>query len=75
MPGGKWKGDFLVAELTDFNDISNMKEGNVSIQRVREVYMDSAKGYVFPLKDRHDKLRRELPVHSLEGGDTWNAPT
>ena len=37
--------------------------------------MDSAKGYVFPLKDRHDKLRRELPVHSLEGGDTWNAPT
>jgi hypothetical protein len=58
-PGGRWRGDFLVARLADFKDPALKK---VQVQRVKEVYMQpcSVEDIYFPVKARHEQLTRSL---------------
>jgi hypothetical protein len=57
--GGKWKGDFYVAALSDFQkSIGNKK--HVPVQRVKEVVADYDGVWSFPIKAYNDAERRTI---------------
>jgi hypothetical protein len=60
-PGGKWKSEYLVAELHEFDDMDDVANGRVSIQTVREIYFPIGGKPTFPLKERYDRIKRSLP--------------
>ena len=59
LPGGKWKGDFLAAQLSDFTG-EEADWRTVAIHRMREVVPPSGKDWEFPLKAGYDLRRRTL---------------
>ena len=64
-PGGTWRGEYVVAELHEFDDMDDVNNGRVSVQTaVREVHFPKDEKVVFPLKDRYDKIKRTLPDHA-----------
>ena len=57
LPGGRWRGDYWVAELDSFKCVEGKQNSKVQIQRVKEVYIDVNAGYIFSLKPGYEKLR------------------
>ena len=53
LPGGKWKGDYLVSELEEFR--KGKTPGNISTQRVQEVAITHK--WFFPLKKQYEQSR------------------
>ena len=60
QPGGRWKGDFLAAKLSEF--ATGVEDGwrSVSTHRVCEVVLPADKLWEFSLKAVYDE-RRRLP--------------
>ena len=61
QPGGKWKGDFLAAQLSDFASGAEDDWRSVSTHRIREVVLPENRLWEFPLKAVSDARRRSLP--------------
>ena len=57
LPGGRWKGDYIVAALEDFKDGGPARP---RLHRVKEVYANRAVGFDFPLKAIHDLRKRTV---------------
>ena len=60
--GGQWKGDYLVAELSEFEHVDFSRDGKkrpVKVQRVRDIVFDSS-NISFPLKRQYDIANRTL---------------
>ena len=61
QPGGKWKGDVVVASLADFRATAEDPNHSVHIQRVREVTLDDPHSFTFPFKEAHERRRADVP--------------
>ena len=55
-PGGKWKGDYIVANLQDFRAAKTKP----AVLRVRKLFFSRNYGCVFPLKPLYDLKRRTI---------------
>ena len=62
LPGGRWRGDYEVAELSGFKCKVGEQSSKVGIQRVKEIYFDKEAGYIFPLKPMYEKRRRSVTL-------------
>ena len=60
VPGGRFKGDYLVISLSDLTSHLQKPSSRVFVQRVKEIYRDASEPYIFPLKPLHDKVRRTI---------------
>ena len=64
LPGGRWRGDYLVATLQEFNvAIANPGRGGkhkIRIQRVKELYRNPLEAIKFPLKEHYDREMRTI---------------
>ena len=64
LPGGRWRGDFLVASLQEFNTaIANPGRSGkhkIRIQRVKELYRNTQEAVTFPLKEHYDRDQRTI---------------
>ena len=61
LPGGRWKGDYLVADLDDFR-----KGKKIHVQRVKEVVVDEGPTQ-YPLRAEHDKITCTVDPDSVVG--------
>ena len=81
-PGGRWRGEYIAIPLSDFANCSSESEyaTKLHIHTVKEVFCaelqtaekNSLVPFKFPLKERYDKIRRELPTNA---GPRANANT
>ncbi len=64
LPGGRWRGDYLVATLHEFNvAIANPGRSGkhkIRIQRVKELYRNPLEAITFPLKEQYDREMRTI---------------
>jgi hypothetical protein len=84
QPGGKWKGDYLAAKLSDFATGVETGWRQVPIHRIREVVGPESKNWEFPLKAVYDERRRVVQlmpppppspeVALTEPASVWTAP-
>ena len=61
QPGGRHRGDYLVASLKDFQDMDLSTTGgnHVRVHHIKDVQLTTA-DVSFPLKDRYDNVNRAL---------------
>ena len=60
LPGGRWKGDVLVASLEDLKAVFDDPNARISVQRVKEITRDSGREPVFPFKAIHERNRSSI---------------
>ena len=65
-PGGEWKGDYYVANLSDLRSGKRLPR----IQRVRSIIADNAGGWIFPMKDLYDFVQRSGMYKNVASRDT-----
>jgi len=59
-PGGKWRGEYMVAPLREFNGVPfDQLVGKVSVHRIREVIFDPGK-LEFPVREHYNAARRQI---------------
>ena len=59
LAGGRWHGDFLVADLREFQSLAREDWGNIAVQRVGEVFQADGAA-VFPLQSVARQALRTL---------------
>ena len=62
QPGGRWRGDYLAAKLSDFASGVESNWRSVSIHRIREAVGPENKNWEFPLRSVYDERRRVVQL-------------
>ena len=75
-PGGKWSGEYLVADLFDFVDmpldVYASEKKCVIRPHITEQIRLGKRGVCFPLKPKYDKVN--LTLEGQEASSEWESP-
>jgi len=60
LPGGRWKGDILVASLEDLRQTLDDPNARISVHRVKEVTREANQAVTFPFRAIHERSRASV---------------
>merc|ERR1712023_545302 len=76
LPGGIWKGDYLVAPMSDFQKKKRgmNKPRKLPYYRVKEIVVDFDKDPIYPLETEYTKSKWRLPRGKATNIEPESAP-